>query len=220
MIALVQLCFTGRRDCVVVGAVLLTALVCVLAGAFPVWPGDELLLAAVQRGQGPALTAVFRVITLAGWYPVAFALTLAAVLPLLWRKRWPEALLVAVCASASLLTHVLKVLVGRPRPDYAIIDPIPHTMGFPSGHAAFALLLGGVLIYLIGQRVENRRLRLGLYAGLGLSILLVGLSRVYLGVHWPSDVLGGYLYGAAVLLVAVRVKNLLMGGATESVGDQ
>ena len=71
------------------------------------------------------------------------------------------------------------------------------------------MLLGGVLIYLVWQHVDNPLLRWTGCVALGLLVLAVGLSRVYLGVHWPSDVLGGYLFGAAALLLLIAVKDYM-----------
>ena len=191
------------------GALLVTVVACVAAWAVPVWPGDEELLVAVQAWEDPLLTAALGTITYAGWYPVAAALTLASMAPLLWRKRIGDALLLAIAVSSALFTHDLKALVGRPRPDYAIVEQVSQSMGFPSGHAAFAILLGGALIYLVWHGVDNAPLRWAACAALTLLVLAVGISRVYLGVHWPSDVLGGYLFGATVLSLLVLAKDYL-----------
>lgn len=191
----------------------------VLAWAFPRWPGDEALLATVQSWQSPAITAVLGTLTHLGWYPVSAAVSLTIGIVLLWRKLRVDVVLFAVAVSSALLTHPLKVLVGRPRPDMTIVVPVPHDMGFPSGHAAFAILLGGALIYLAWQHVEGRRVRWGLTGALTLLILGVGLSRVYLGVHWPSDVLGGYLFGASVLVILGLVRSCLARREVRESGD-
>ena len=200
---------TSFRVWAVAGTILITVIVYLSAWAVPVWPGDEELLVAVQAWEGPLLTAALGTITYAGWYPVAAALTLVSMAPLLWRRRIGDALLVAIAVSSALFTHGLKALVGRPRPDYAIVEQAPLNMGFPSGHAAFAILLGGALIYLVWQRLDNAPLRWAVCAALALLVLAVGLSRVYLGVHWPSDVLGGYLFGATVLSLLILAKDYL-----------
>ena len=168
------------------------------------------MLLAVQGWQHPQLTTLFKTVTLLGWYPVAAAVTLASVAALLLRKHLTDALLVAACSTSALGSHLLKELIGRPRPDYAILESAPQSMGFPSGHATFAMVLGGALVYLAWQRIESRRLRWVLCAGLALLILAVGLSRIYLGVHWPSDVLGGYLYGALMLAFLVGAKDFIV----------
>ena len=197
------------RTLLIAGLFSLAVMAFVLAWALPVWPGDECVLVAVQGWRSPVLDVVFRTLTYLGWYPVAVALTLAAMAVLLVQRRRVDALLLGIVVSSALLTHPLKALVGRPRPDYAIIEPIPHGMGFPSGHATFAILMGGIVIYLAWRYVANPWLRWGMAAGLALLMLGVGVSRVYLGVHWPSDVLGGYLFGGTVLLVAAWLMDWL-----------
>lgn len=181
----------------------------VLAWVFPRWPGDEALLSMIQSWQSPSLTAVLGTITRLGWYPVSAAVSTVVVMALLWRRLRIDALLFTVAVVSALLTHPLKALIGRPRPDTAIVVPVPHDMGFPSGHAAFAMLLFGMLIWLVWQHVEDRRAKWGLTGALTLLILGVGLSRVYLGVHWPSDVLGGYLFGVSVLALLGLARSYL-----------
>ena len=200
----------SRRNLLLAGFAAVTVTAFALAWVFPVWPGDEALLLAAQRWQSPLLTVAVKGLTYLGWYPVAAGLSLVAVVSLLAQRYSLDALLLAIVVSSALMTHPLKALLGRPRPDYAIIDPMPHSMGFPSGHAAFALILGGMVGYLVCQRSENPWLRRCMVAGLGLLVCGVGASRVYLGVHWPSDVLGGYLYGGLVLLAAVRLREFLL----------
>lgn len=199
----------SRRDLALAGFVAITAIAFTLAWAFPVWPGDATLLATAQGWQSPVLDMASRTLTRL-WYPAALALAAAAIIALLLRRRRADALFLALAMLAVLPAYGLKALVGRPRPDYALIAPIPQSMGFPSGHAVLALLLGGVLIYLAWRRIGNPWLRWSGCAGLALLILAVGLSRVYLGVHWPSDVIGGYLYGATALLLAARLKDLAL----------
>nr|WP_230462227.1 phosphatase PAP2 family protein [Micromonospora sp. CP22] len=101
----------------------------------------------------------------------------------------------------GLLGPLLKLLVGRPRPD--LPDPVAQAPGlaFPSGHALNAMLAAGVLLVVFLPRTRTRSAaRAVLWLG-ALSIALVtGFSRVALGVHWSSDVLAGWLLGAAVVV--------------------
>ena len=202
-------CPRGRQTAGVAGALLVTVVVYVLAWVSPKWPGDEAILATVQGWESPLLTAALNTLTYLGWYPVSAAVSAVAVAILLWRRHVADGLLFAVAVSSALLTLPLKEIIGRPRPDFAIVEPAPLSMGFPSGHAAFAMLLGGIVLYLVWQYVEGRWLRWGLGGALALLIFGVGLSRVYLGVHWPSDVIGGYLFGLSVLLVLVAARGYL-----------
>ena len=195
------------KDWLLAGGVLLTAALFVLAAVFPVWPGDAALLAAVQDWRTPAGTALFQALTRLGWLPAAVALVaLTAVLLLLLRQGAAAALLL-LAALPMALAPLLKLPVGRPRPDYGEIESLTLSLSFPSGHASFAALFGGFLIYLVWQRCGHPYLRYGLAGGLLLLILLVGFSRLYLGVHWPSDVVGGYLYGGVALALALRLRD-------------
>ena len=194
------------KDLALAGGVLLTAAAFALAGFFPVWPGDAAAMELALKWRNPGLTEFFRWVTFLGWFPVALGLGTAATLWLLWRGRAADGLLTGLVALSALGAPALKYLVGRPRPDYAIVETMQH-LSFPSGHAAFALLLAGVLIYLAQQRIERPWLRHGLSGLLALLALLVGVSRIYLGVHWPSDVLGGYLYAGVILVAAIRIRD-------------
>jgi undecaprenyl-diphosphatase len=95
--------------------------------------------------------------------------------------------------------HGLKLLVQRPRPEFLVVGPDAGGFSFPSGHALFAALLGGVLVLLAEDLVRPLWLRRALQGVVVLIALAVGASRVYLGAHWPSDVLGGYLAGVLAL---------------------
>ncbi|MFQ6026392.1 MAG: phosphatase PAP2 family protein [Dehalococcoidia bacterium] len=188
---------------------LLTLVMYVLAWAFPTFPGDEAALVRFQELQTPWLTVLLRGVSRLGWWPVSFLLVTATVLALLWRRHRADALLLALMVFPIALGLGLKLVVGRPRPEYSIIDQIPGTLSFPSGHALFAILFGGLLIFLAQERVSSPRARRALQVGLALLILAVGASRVYLGVHWPSDVIGGYLLGGLALPELIRWRNRL-----------
>ena len=99
------------------------------------------------------------------------------------------------------LTIVLpKAFVNRPRPEGALED---STDSFPSGTATASVLLLGFLIYLIGEFVALRKLRIGLQLSLGMAIVLLGLFRMLAGEHWPSDLVGGYMTGALALIAII-----------------
>lgn len=120
----------------------------------------------------------------------------AAYLAASGRRRIGLYVLAAV-GSGELVSTVLKVFYHRPRPDL-----VPHgmevfTASFPSGHATMSAIAYLTLATLIARVERNRRAK-ALVLGLGVSLtLLVGISRIYLGVHWPSDVVAGWCIGAA-----------------------
>lgn len=120
----------------------------------------------------------------------------AAYLALTERRRIGGYVLAAI-GSGEFVSMVLKLFYHRPRPDL-----VPHgmevfTASFPSGHAMMSAIAYLTLAILLARVGRNRRVK-ALVLGLGVGItLLVGISRVYLGVHWPSDVLAGWCVGAA-----------------------
>ncbi|MFG2055354.1 phosphatase PAP2 family protein [Micromonospora sp. NPDC048930] len=107
---------------------------------------------------------------------------------------------VTTMTVGGLLGGLLKLLVGRHRPD--LLEPVARAAGysFPSGHALNATLAAGVLLLVFLPYARNRRgLRWALWTGAVLIAVVTGLSRIALGVHWTSDVVGGWLLGAAVV---------------------
>ena len=119
-----------------------------------------------------------------------------------WRHGLAAALTIAL---ASLGNTALKAYVARARPD--LLEPVvvEHGFSFPSGHSALGMAGYGVLAVLVERSRLPRAVRLGINAGLGLLILLIGLSRIWLGVHYPTDVLAGWAAGAVVVLLYVTL---------------
>ena len=113
--------------------------------------------------------------------------------------------MIPVGGLLMLVNIPLKLAVSRPRPSADLVHILSHEQdnGFPSGHAFFAIVILGLLAYFAFINLKNRTLRMVVLAGLIALILLIGTSRVYLGVHWPSDVIGGYLIGGVFLTALI-----------------
>jgi undecaprenyl-diphosphatase len=124
---------------------------------------------------------------------------------LVWRRSawWTALWLAATCALGTLLQQALKALVGRARPVWP--DPVDsaHYAAFPSGHAMTATVVCGLLLWLLHHYGAGRAVWRTAMALAVISVAGVGLTRVWLGVHWPSDVVGGWVLGAFVVAVAV-----------------
>ncbi len=119
------------------------------------------------------------------------------------RSNWgPAASLVASWAGSILLYSSLKNLIGRPRPPISVMLVKASGPAFPAGHATVAMAVFGALAFFL-TRDSSRRVRASIWATFCLLILLIGASRVYLGVHWLTDVLGAYAVGAAWLLLVL-----------------
>jgi len=113
------------------------------------------------------------------------------------RRRRAAVLLVVACLGAEVLDQALKLLFHRPRPEafFGLSDPL--TYSFPSGHATTACCFYGVLAAIVVARLRSPAARISVWAAAAVMAAAIGLSRIYLGVHYPSDVLGGYV--AAVM---------------------
>lgn len=119
----------------------------------------------------------------------------------LYKKWWSEAiLLIGNLALTGILVALLKNVYQRPRPT---IQHLVEEVGFsfPSRHALASTLVVGALVIIVSQRVKNRHLRHLLQVLLMVFILTIMTSRVYLGVHYPTDVLGSFLLGLGILHV-------------------
>lgn len=148
---------------------------------------------------GPAwLQEAVRDMTSFGSFTGLFFMTLAAALALWLSGHRPLAVgLVASVLLALLASTGLKIAVGRDRPDIVAHTALTFTASFPSGHAflsAVTMLSIAGFVGLASKRADMARLCLVLA---WIMVVLIGLSRIYLGVHWPSDVLGGWLLGLA-----------------------
>ncbi|MFB7169324.1 phosphatase PAP2 family protein [Streptomyces sp. NPDC056254] len=191
-------------SCAVLGAAL-TALV--VAGWQPLLAWDERLArdlhahAVVHSG----VTRCMRVLSDWVWDPWAMrALAAVACLLLWWRGDRQRAVCVAVVAvAASAVQQGLKAAVGRERPVWA--DPVDsaHYAAYPSGHAMTAAVVCGMLLWLMPRPAP--RWAAAAWAAAAVSVLGVGFTRLYLGVHWFSDVVAGWLLGAVVVAVAASV---------------
>ncbi|HHV21587.1 MAG TPA: phosphatase PAP2 family protein [Propionibacterium sp.] len=126
-----------------------------------------------------------------------------------WRSRTPVVLAAVASAGALVMTLMGKTLVGRGRPPLEeAIPPFEHSPSFPSGHTLIATVIAGIVCYLLLHWFRTRRVRLVWIALLSLYAVTMGLSRVYLGHHWLTDVVVGWLLGLAWVSVVVVLHRL------------
>jgi len=217
----------SRRGALTLGLALWLALVLPLAllvhaGWAPLLDTDRAVVDALQpaAADSPAYRGVLSVLTDAGTSWVR----LLALLPVvIWAFRTGRAGLgwyVVVAASLiGPLTSGLKLLVGRERPEFA--DPIyvSDSLSHPSGHSSGIVTLVGLLLVAF-LRLQRRRTRWLTLTGAVLLVLAVGLTRMALGAHYPSDVLAGYALGAGWVLVLGAAFGVLPGRREEPEGDR
>ena len=145
------------------------------------------------RGDLPAgLTRFFKTITILGNTPVQAIIAIVAVIWLYLRQYKSEAIFVGASGLlASILIVSLKYIYQRQRPS---ITHLVHASGysFPSGHSLGTFMILGAIAIVLAQRLEKKESKIAVYAITGLLIFLVGLSRIYVGVHYLTDVLAGF----------------------------
>ncbi|HYC32826.1 MAG TPA: phosphatase PAP2 family protein [Gemmatimonadales bacterium] len=200
---------TGREQARLIGLELGIGLVlAILAGILFAWLGDEVaegdtqalddsLRALVNQRATSGLTSLMVFASVWG-APRRLAILAAIAVVAFLARRWRRGaiLVVVTLLGASLLDGGLKLLWGRQRPT-AFFEhyPSPESFSFPSGHALFATAFFGGLAALLYRRLGRTWLRVAVAVAAVLLILLIGFSRIYLGVHYPSDVLGGFAAG-------------------------
>ena len=197
------------QQCFLAGGLLLNLAIFFFAWACATFPGDQEALERFQGNQTGWLDTVAFGVTRLGWTPVSTVLIVVTVVALFVMRRWADSLVVALSGIPIGLGILLKEVIGRARPEYFLTNSLPSSFSFPSGHSLFAMLFGGLLIVLVEELRVSTPIRRSLQMVLVLLILGVGASRVYLGVHWPSDVLGGYLFGIVALVGLVWLRNRL-----------
>jgi undecaprenyl-diphosphatase len=170
---------------------------------------DRFLVVTAVHSRTSPLTSMASAATALGTFPVVIGVTLMAAVIALVRHRRPGVVAILVGAVSTVVPTVflLKIAIGRARPDAVLFGSQALDYSFPSGHTAdgsIAWLLGAVTATL-GLRPGIRRPIIVAAAGLCLAI---GWSRVYLGYHWPTDVVASWLFAGAATCVAILIRGV------------
>lgn len=152
-------------------------------------------------------TPIIRIITNLGG--AIFLIFFAVVLFVIIKNKKIGSAIIANLSISTILNLLLKNILQRPRPtEFRIIDEMGYS--FPSGHSMVSMAFYGFLIYLIYKYVKNKYLKWSVISILGILICFIGISRIYLGVHYTSDVLAGFLVSISYLILYTSiVKNVL-----------
>lgn len=212
---------TTRRTRVAIGVVAFVVLLFVLL-AIQVRTNtglvhlDRRIEDAVDAARTPSLTTIAHAVTNLGRVSVVAVLAAAAALLMAIRRDYLGPLALGLGLGVTGLTvTVVKNLVRRSRPPVAeMLGAPPNSFSFPSGHSAGSAVFLGVLTLLLLRTIRHRLARAAIVAGAVVLALGVGWSRVYLGFHWTSDVIGGWLVATAVLTLTAVALTALDGRFT------
>ena len=162
---------------------------------------DNIVNAAFRTWRVEPLVAAFRWITALGSSPAVVAAVIIAT-GFLWSQRrfYFIISLWVTCLGALATTSIGKLIIGRHRPEFAL-DVKVVSSSFPSGHATAAMAVYGFIAYAIARALIGARERFEVTYWTMVLILLIGFSRIFLGVHYVTDVIGGFLVGGFWLLV-------------------
>jgi undecaprenyl-diphosphatase len=180
---------------------------------------DDAVLAVMMDHRSPVLTAVLLVITSMGGTLGMTVATFLTAAWLAWHRAWPHAVLIVVAgAGAAVLVPLTKNLIGRARPPPADQLVVLTNQAFPSGHALGSLTVIGAITAVALTRLRTRRARVTATVAAAVFVVSVGVSRLYLGVHWATDVLGGWLLGGAWLGLCLTAYYLLTAAPRDGLG--
>ncbi len=172
-----------------------------------IWIFDDIVYKTVSGMISNPVTSIFKIITNLGG---AIGIVTTTILILIFMKHKKcKFYIVFNLIMVTVLNQMIKYIVQRPRPiEHRIIDQFGYS--FPSGHSMVSMAFYGFLVYFIYRNVKNKLLKWGLCTVLSFLILLIGISRIYLGVHYASDVIGGFCLSISYLIVYTKMigKNI------------
>ena len=156
---------------------------------------------------GNTMTSIVKVIT---WFGSTIGIILVCIISLfIFRNKKINLCIVSNVLIVTVVNNLLKIAFMRARPD---INPLATetSYSFPSGHAMISVAVYGYLIYLIYYHVDNKVVRRVFITILAILILLIGISRIYLGVHYASDVIGGFSLSIVYLIIYCSVTKKIV----------
>lgn len=177
------------------------------------FPGDMAITAALQKQRNPWIRRFMIAISEIGFPKLSVPLTIGVAGIFLALRFRLEAIFILLSTSSNLLNALVKRLIKRPRPTKELVTVVRviNEPSFPSGHVMHYTNFFGLLIYLLATNWRSGKLRDILIAICTALIVFIGPSRVYLGAHWPSDVMAGYIYGGlwfgGIMALYLRVKS-------------
>lgn len=163
---------------------------------------DEIIYRYISSWINPIITNIFKIIT---YFGTAIPMLAISIIILIKRKneKYSKYIIINLCLIA-IFNQSLKFIFQRPRPN---INRLVQENGFsfPSGHSMVSAAFYGLLIYIAYKNIKNEKIRNTVTISLIILIILIGISRIYLGVHYSSDVIGGFSISIAYLILFTHI---------------
>ena len=178
------------------------------------WFDDTIYNALISLRNKP-LDVFFKTITHLG---DTLVILIMVVVTLIFLNKKDRVILGSTTILTVTFNQAIKHILRRPRPEHLRLIK-QGGFSYPSGHSMIAICVYGIMIYLINKKVKNKKLKMTLSVILTLLILSIGISRIYVGVHYPSDVLGGFLLAGAILILNITFLDKIYGGILNEKND-
>lgn len=194
-----------NRKWIIIGLTLLFVLLSVLITTNLIKPFDTFMYELITYGMNDITTIIYKAITFLG--STLFIVLLCIVFLILFivlKKKNIGLVISSVLIISTLFNNLLKIIFCRTRPD---VIKLVHesSYSFPSGHTMASVSMYGILIYILIKSNINKKIKITLITILGILPILVGLSRVYLGAHYISDIIGGFIVSIILLLIETYI---------------
>ena len=180
----------------------------VLAIIFDTFPGDRWLMERISSYNNLGINLTYTFFNHIG-SRTGFMFSVVPLIVGFWifgKRR--ESLAFTAMVFVHLSAFLLKMLIDRPRPLPMLHEISSESASFPSSHAIHSVLFFGFMGYILWPWVRSSTLKLMMALLIFIAIILIGIARVHVGAHWPSDVLGGYAYGSVFLWILIWISRL------------
>lgn len=194
-----------NRKWIIIGLTLLFVLLSILICTNLIKPFDSFMYELITLGMNDIVTIIYKVITFLG--STLFIVLLCVfflILFIILKKKNTGLIISSVLIISTIFNNLLKIIFCRTRPD---VIKLVHesSYSFPSGHTMASVSMYGILIYILVRSNINKKIKVTLITILSILPILVGLSRVYLGAHYISDIIGGFLVSIILLLIETYI---------------
>jgi membrane-associated phospholipid phosphatase len=167
---------------------------------------DRSLLLWIHQFANPQLDGVMLFTTALGNPPTVISIFLMTISWLGMKRRYPDVMrFVFACVGGVLINQVMKLFFAKPRPELWTRLIVEHSFSFPSGHAVGAMVVYGFIGYILARELPIYQSYI--YAATSILIIAIGFSRLYLGVHYPTDIIAGYGVGFLWLMTCLKVRS-------------